>query len=66
MGILSATSVSAVELVSVNKDGTDAGNYSSIEAVISADGRFVAFSSAASDLVITDTNGMRDVFVRDR
>jgi len=33
---------------------------------ISADGRFVAFGSYASDLVAGDTNGLRDVFVRDR
>jgi Tol biopolymer transport system component len=33
---------------------------------ISADGRFVAFSSAATNLVPGDTNGLRDVFVRDR
>ena len=34
--------------------------------VISADGRFVAFGSAASDLVANDTNGATvDVFVRD-
>ena len=33
---------------------------------VSADGRFVAFSSAASNLVEGDTNGVVDVFVRDR
>ena len=33
---------------------------------ISADGRFVAFDSLASNLVPGDTNGMRDVFVHDR
>jgi len=33
---------------------------------ISEDGRFVAFASNASDLVPGDTNGMEDVFVRDR
>ncbi|MDD3949358.1 MAG: hypothetical protein PHT43_07825, partial [Anaerolineaceae bacterium] len=31
--------------------------------VISADGRFVAFQSQVSDLVVDDTNGTRDVFV---
>jgi Tol biopolymer transport system component len=34
--------------------------------VISADGRFIAFHSNASNLVGGDTNGRRDVFVRDR
>ena len=33
---------------------------------VSADGRFVAFASAASTLVTGDTNGTWDVFVRDR
>jgi Tol biopolymer transport system component len=33
---------------------------------ISAHGRFVAFASAASNLVGGDTNGLEDVFVRDR
>src|SRR6202008_4109767 len=33
---------------------------------ISADGRYVAFSSWASNLVIGDTNGVVDVFIRDR
>jgi Tol biopolymer transport system component len=33
---------------------------------ISADGRFVAFTSSASNLVRGDTNGRVDVFVRDR
>lgn len=33
---------------------------------ISADGRFVAFDSPASNLVFGDTNDIHDVFVRDR
>ena len=33
---------------------------------ISSDGRYVVFSSSASNLVSGDTNGLRDVFVRDR
>ena len=55
-------------LVSINRFGTGSGNGSSSAQgrVISADGRFVAFSSAASDLVANDTNGTTDdVFVRD-
>jgi Tol biopolymer transport system component len=35
-------------------------------ATLSADGRFVAFSSDSSGLVAGDTNGTPDVFVRDR
>ena len=54
-------------LVSVNQAGTDSGNgiFGSISPAISADGRFVAFTSFSSDLVATDTNGDFDVFVRD-
>ena len=33
---------------------------------VSPDGRFVAFRSAASNLVVGDTNGVWDVFMRDR
>ncbi|MDT5295109.1 MAG: hypothetical protein QOJ76_1989, partial [Acidobacteriota bacterium] len=55
----------ATALVSVNQAGTASGNGSSINPVVSADGRFIAFESRASDLVANDTNGRSDVFVRD-
>ncbi len=42
------------------------GNAASVGASLSADGRFVAFASDASNLVPGDTNFDRDVFVRDR
>ncbi|HZV36239.1 MAG TPA: hypothetical protein VFB72_16805 [Verrucomicrobiae bacterium] len=51
-------------LVSVNTNGVG-GNGSSHSAVMSPDGRFVAFVSAASDLVTNDSNNLEDVFVRD-
>jgi arylsulfatase A-like enzyme/Tol biopolymer transport system component len=51
-------------LVSVGLDGTPA-NGSSWSPTISASGRYVAFVSAASNLVESDTNGVADVFVRD-
>jgi Tol biopolymer transport system component len=51
--------------VSVGPRGQQA-NSESFEAAISADGRFVAFQSSASNLVAGDTNGHYDVFVRDR
>ena len=50
--------------VSVNSAG-DPGNRDSRNPSISADGRFVAFSSDASNLVLGDTNNTRDIFVRD-
>ena len=42
------------------------GNASSLRASISSDGRYVTFNSAAFNLVDSDTNGYRDVFVHDR
>lgn len=53
------------ERVSVGTDGGEAGNHSFAPSV-SADGRFVSFTSLASDLVPDDTNQAPDVFVRDR
>ncbi|MGF1664034.1 MAG: hypothetical protein ACFCVG_16485 [Kineosporiaceae bacterium] len=55
-----------VELVSRSTGGS-LGNGESGQPALSADGRYVAFSSTASNLVAGDTNGAtRDVFVRDR
>src|SRR5436190_5848928 len=51
--------------VSVSSAGAQ-GNDDSFEPAISADGRFVAFSSDATNLVGGDTNGTSDIFVRDR
>ncbi len=53
------------ERESVDAVGTE-GDGSSFEPTISADGRYVAFQSAATNLVPGDTNGSMDVFVRDR
>jgi len=51
--------------VSVASDGTPA-NDDSFSPATSADGRYVAFTSAASNLVASDTNQSDDVFVHDR
>ena len=51
--------------VSVASDGTQ-GDDQSFRAAISADGRFVAFVSLASNFVPGDTNALVDVFVHDR
>lgn len=60
-----AATWSTIERVSVapsqsTTDGT------SEEPASSWDGRFVAFSSRATNLVVGDTNGRRDIFVKDR
>lgn len=54
------------ELVSVDSSGRQGNLDSYFYVSISADGRFVAFDSYASNLVPGDTNGKLDVFVRDR
>ncbi len=51
-------------LVSMNIAGTAGGNGSSTNAVISGDGRAIAFVSSAIDLDELDTDSGRDVFVR--
>lgn len=50
--------------VSVASDGTQGDGFSTRPAM-SADGRYIAFNSAARNLVSGDTNGAKDVFVRD-
>jgi len=51
--------------VSVRTSGLE-GNGDSTSAAISADGKFVAFTSHASNLVAGDVNGVDDVFVHNR
>ncbi|MBE7432557.1 MAG: PD40 domain-containing protein [Anaerolineales bacterium] len=50
--------------VSVNSGGEGANEFSG-RGAISANGRFVAFDSSATNLTATDTNGFGDVFLRD-
>lgn len=42
------------------------GNHLSVDPALSADGRWVAFTSSASNLVVDDTNAHEDVFAHDR
>jgi len=51
--------------ISVASDGTQGNDWSNLPC-ISADGRYVAFGSVATELVGRDTNGINDVFVHDR
>jgi Tol biopolymer transport system component len=51
--------------ISVSSTGGQANGHSGSPA-ISADGRYVAFHSAATNLVLGDTNGSEDIFVHDR
>src|SRR5207237_7969836 len=56
---------SGPSLISLAVDGGEADG-ASFTPAISADGRWVAFASAASTLVAGDTNGTEDVFRYDR
>ena len=58
------TTTGATTRVSTAADGTQANNYS-IQGSISAEGRYIAFYSSASNLVAGDANGEGDVFVHD-
>ena len=51
--------------VSVNSDGLPGDNYSTSPS-LSADGRFVAFASGATNLVANDTGFNTDIFVHDQ
>jgi hypothetical protein len=55
----------SMQRVSVNSASIQA-NGTSGDAAITADGRYVAFASDASNLVFGDTNGAADIFLRDR
>jgi hypothetical protein len=61
------TVAGSTERISVGFDGTEAnGNSGTYGVAISADGRYVAYRSGASNLVPGDTNYKWDVFVYDR
>jgi Tol biopolymer transport system component len=51
--------------ISVASDGTEANGESGYPS-ISADGRYVAFWSEASNLVLADSNDCADIFIHDR
>lgn len=65
-----ATAAPRIERVSVSSEEGQADAESGVAgaraAAISSSGRFVAFTSAASNLVAGDANGRADVFLRDR
>jgi Tol biopolymer transport system component len=60
------TAQRAVDVVTGGRQSGGGGGTLGLSSAMSDDGRYVVFESAASDLVSGDTNGMTDVFVRDR
>lgn len=64
-GLMAQSDPIDIERVSVNSSEIEGDSYSRNQS-ISADGRYVAFTSYSTNLVSGDTNGVEDVFVRDR
>lgn len=62
---LKDTLTGSLEHVSVGMNGGPNSGKPSARPSLSSDGRYVAFWSEATDLVAGDTNGVRDIFVRD-
>ena len=52
--------------MTLTSTGTQTSGFTTNPPSLSRDGRFVAFVSDAPNLVANDTNGVNDVFVRDR
>ena len=64
-GTFDTTGNISTVLVSQSSGGT-AANGNNLQSVLSADGRYIAFASDATNLVSSDTNVLRDIFLRDR
>ncbi|MDO9086499.1 MAG: hypothetical protein Q7U53_09860 [Anaerolineaceae bacterium] len=54
-----------IERVSISSTGTEGNSYSNVPS-ISGNGRFVVYTSAATNLVDDDTNNREDIFLHDR
>lgn len=66
LAVLSQTVFGQHDLISIKKDALISGNGASLNPVVSTNGQYAAFASGATNLVTGDTNGLRDVFWRDR
>jgi Tol biopolymer transport system component len=65
LALITSLSAQTARLASRGLDGSP-GNDESYSPALSADGRYLAFYSDASNLVARDTNGEGDIFVFDR
>jgi hypothetical protein len=52
--------------LNLQPNGAQANSYVRSPTALSTDGRFVIFASLSSNLVVGDTNGFQDSFIRDR
>lgn len=57
---------SSTTLISVNRFASGSADWGAVQPSISADGRFIAFASGATDLVLEETYGTGNIYVRDR
>ena len=60
-----AATAGVIQLITVATDGSAANADSLVPPSINADGRYVAFQSAASDLVPGPASGFQDIYLRD-
>ena len=65
LGSLTMAAPGDIRRVSVSSSGEQANAAPSPGGGVSANGRYVVFASAASNLFTSDTNGMDDEFVHD-
>ena len=71
LAVPASAAAGTTERVSVDSAGNQENGYprpwtTHLDLALSADGRFVAFTSRSTNLVPGDTNSVDDVFVRDR
>jgi hypothetical protein len=61
------TNINPIVRINVSSAGVQSNNEDgNSEFTVSDDGRYIAFESLGSNLVTGDTNGRRDIFIRDR
>jgi Tol biopolymer transport system component len=65
LNVFARDPLGGVALISANVNGTGGGNGNSFEPTVSSNGAWIAFTSAASNLVLNDTNSCEDIFLRD-
>ena len=65
LSTLAAAQSGSTTRVSVDSSGAEAFLGGNAPAAVSLDGRFIAFASLSSDLVLGDSNFRADIFVRD-
>ena len=63
--VLAVSSTTPLTRISTTASGAEAIGGASLKTAVSADGRYVAFRSDATNLIPGDTNGVSDIFVKD-